>query len=140
MKTDLDKNLEQLENSFWGDANDTASRLVKKSHELRKKKLKDFSVEDLRLLIRQNISLEYLIPLAIDILRNNPFAEGDFYEGDLLESVLRSDKNFWRQHLNLRNEVESIFLTNKYQLEHSLDVTDEIKEDLIRSFAEFQKG
>ena len=140
MEMDLDKNLEQLENSYWGDADEAASRLIKRSHKLRKKKLKDLSVEDLRLLIRQNIGLEYLIPLAIDTLRDTPFAEGDLYEGDLLESVLKSDKDYWKRHSALQNEVESIFLNSKQQLKYELDVTNEIKEGLINSFAEFQRS
>lgn len=41
-------------------------------------------------MIGQEIALPYLIPLAIDVLQQEPLAEGDFYRGDLLASVIRS--------------------------------------------------
>ncbi len=81
--------LEQLEQDVWPEP-DFNSRLVTACHTLRKKRLCDFSVEDLRIMIGQGVGLEYLLPKAIDILENNPLSEGDFYEGDLLVAVAGS--------------------------------------------------
>lgn len=90
----IDKTLEQLEGEVWEDIN-YPTNLVKTIYLLRKKILKDFSVEDLRIVIGQSFSLPYLIPLAIEKLNQNILAEGDYFEGDLLKSVLDSDKSFW---------------------------------------------
>jgi len=49
-----------------------------------------------------------LVPLALEHLRKNLRAEGDFYPGDLLKMVLTADPKFWRDHLQWRKEVEEI--------------------------------
>src|SRR5438132_1243460 len=79
--------LQELEGQDWGEAH-YPSYLVRTCHALRRKPLRDFTVEDLRIMIGQNFSLEYLIPLAIEHLQRDPFAAGDFYPGDLLGCVL----------------------------------------------------
>lgn len=67
-----DKTLENLEKKIWPSLDsDESSHLVKTCYSLRKKQLKDFSVEDLRIMIGQNTGLEFLIPIAIDILKEN---------------------------------------------------------------------
>jgi hypothetical protein len=84
-----ESNLEMLENEYWGDAPDDSSHLIRTCHSLRKKRLEDFSPEDLRILIGQQIGIQHLVPLALTVLQDNPLAEGNFYEGDLLCCLLR---------------------------------------------------
>lgn len=90
----MDKNdhltLEQLEKDVWQEP-EFHSYLVVNCHQLRKKRLCDFTVEDLRIMIGQEIGLKFLVPKAIEALSKNPFAGGDFYDGDLLVQVLRRD-------------------------------------------------
>src|SRR5882757_1092873 len=64
-------------------------------HRLRCIPLHEFTAENLRIMIGQQIGLPYLIPLALEMLRGNPFTAGDLYEGDLLAAVLRADSRFW---------------------------------------------
>jgi hypothetical protein len=99
--------LQELEGQDWGEASYPSS-LVRTCHALRRKPLRDFTVEDLRIMIGQNFSLEYLVPLAIEHLQRDPFAAGDFYEGDLLASVLKVKSSFWQQRPDLRQAVEAI--------------------------------
>ena len=94
MKTDLNKTLEQLEKDVWADPG-YDSYLVMTVYRLRKKPLKDFTIEDLRITIGQNMSLEYLIPIALKELKKNILAEGHFNPGDLLSNVLTADINYW---------------------------------------------
>jgi hypothetical protein len=90
------KTIELLEKNIWPNPEgEYATNLVKKCHALRKKVLDDFTVEDLRIMIGQAIGLDYLVPLAIEVLSDDLFAEGDLYEGDLLNSVLTIDPGFW---------------------------------------------
>ncbi|MEM9060371.1 MAG: contact-dependent growth inhibition system immunity protein [Pseudomonadota bacterium] len=84
--------IEQLEADVWAEP-DFNSHLVTTCHQLRKKRLGDFSVEDLRIMLGQSIGAKYLLPKAIEILRENPFAEGDFFEGDLLVAIARHPRN-----------------------------------------------
>ena len=61
---------------------DEGSYLIKTCNSLCKKPLQDFTTEDLRVMIGQEKGLDFLIPLAIETLKNDLFAEGDMYEGD----------------------------------------------------------
>lgn len=70
-------------------------------------------IEDLRIMIAQNFSLAYLIPLAIEKLKENVLAEGDFYPGDLLEAVTKIDDGFWIENANYKRELEAIILKNR---------------------------
>lgn len=57
------KSLENLEKDIWSPLHkDENSYLIQTCHKLRKKQLKDFEIEDLRIMIGQNIGLNFLIP------------------------------------------------------------------------------
>ena len=74
----------------------------------RKKVLNDFTVEDLRIMTGQNIGLDYLVPLAIGVLSDDLFAEGDYYEGDLLKNVLNIAPRFWTNNKTYWEMINSI--------------------------------
>ena len=84
-----DFTLTDLEEEDWGPPT-FDSHLVRQCHALRHKKIRDMSIEDLRILIGQEIGLEYLLPVALERLELDPLAAGDFYPGDLLVVVLRA--------------------------------------------------
>jgi len=92
----LEKTLEELDGQDWGEPN-FDSYVVTNCHRLRRVPLKDFTAEDLRLMIGQQISLEYLVPLALDRLAENPLTEANFYPGDLLNSVVQIPLDFWQR-------------------------------------------
>ncbi|MEP6613350.1 MAG: contact-dependent growth inhibition system immunity protein [Mucilaginibacter sp.] len=109
------KTLEHLEKDVWGP--DTyGSRLTSTIHQLRKKVLNDYTVEDLRITIGQQMGLPYLVPLAIEVLKENLFAEGDFYEGDLLKAVLTIDGKFWKDNGEYWNTVHFLIKTKKQKV------------------------
>jgi|SRR5690242_19763234 hypothetical protein len=91
------KTLENLEKRNI-DKQTYGSHLVKRCFELYKIPLDEFTIEDVRIMIGQQIGLDYLIPLAIDALKLDLFAEGDYLEGDLLKSVLSVDTDFWNNN------------------------------------------
>ena len=91
------KTLEALEKDYWPDLEEPNSYLITTCRALRKKQLHTFTVEDLKIMIGQSIGLKYLVPLAIEKLEIDILAEGDYYEADLLKSILTSDQNYWRQ-------------------------------------------
>lgn len=84
------------------------SYLVNRINELIALKVEQLEVEDLRKLISQNIALDIIVPAAIEILEKDPFAEGDYYKGDLLKSVLSIDDTFWQIHGNLKDKLKVI--------------------------------
>ena len=101
---DSSKSLQELENEDWGEPN-YDSHLVQECQRLHRVPLKDLTVEDLRIMIGQNISLEYLIPLAVEKLEQNPLAEGNYYASDLLVNVLRADSKIWTKLPSLKSIV-----------------------------------
>ena len=107
MQFDRSKSLQELDGQDWGKPTYN-SHLVTECHRLRRVPLCQFTVEDLRIMIGQHISLEYLMPLALEHLRSDPLAEGDHYSGDLLSAVLRAGRDVWQQHPDWRDEVAGI--------------------------------
>ncbi|MDR3693980.1 contact-dependent growth inhibition system immunity protein [Mucilaginibacter sp.] len=71
------KTIEHLEKVKWP-CHEFNSFLVNRMQELRKIPLNKFTTEDLRIMIGQEIGLYYLIPLALEKLTDNLWAEGDF--------------------------------------------------------------
>lgn len=101
------RTLTELEGSDWGHSS-SDSYIERGCHELRYKPLADMDVEDLRLLIGQGIGLRYLMPIAFDVLRANPLAEGMHYPGDLLGATLRADSAFYRKNADAAAEIQVI--------------------------------
>jgi len=102
------RSLEELEHDRWPVSPDGETRLMATVRELRRKPLGDLTVEDLRLLIRQDIGLPHFLPLAVEVLRVDPLAEGDFYEGDLLAAVLTRRAEFWSELPQVQRELRLI--------------------------------
>jgi hypothetical protein len=90
--------LEILEKENWGDPSEDDSNLIKRCMQLRKIPLDAFTAGDLRIMIGQQISLQYLIPLAIEVLQKGVFIDSELYEGDLLKNVLSVDTDFWNNN------------------------------------------
>lgn len=80
-------------------------------HRLRKKPLCELNNEDLRLLIGQQMNLDFLLPLALEQLIQNPFRSGDLYIGDLFCSILKVEKEYWKEHKELKNELDEVIRT-----------------------------
>ena len=108
-------------------------------HRLRCVPLKKLTVEDLRLMIGQEVNLNYLMPLAIERLEINPYAEGDFYPGDLLYNVLSINRNFWKHHPNLRRQVNLIIDRAAQISNDNEELTDEIKDFLKEKLETFEQ-
>ncbi|WP_405105308.1 contact-dependent growth inhibition system immunity protein [Micromonospora sp. NBC_01405] len=93
---------EQLERDVWQGPDPDNTFLVRRCTELRRKRLAEFTVEDLRIVPGQEIGVPALLPLAVQVLLSDPMAEGDYYHpGDLLSNVLRLPDSAWS---NLRAE------------------------------------
>jgi hypothetical protein len=125
---DRRRSLDDLEAPGWGDPPPGSTRLVAAVHRLRRKAVGELTVEDLRVLIGQRVSLDRLVPLAIERLREDPLARGDMYEGDLLAAVLHTETDFWRRNPALAEQVRSI-----------LDPLGDPPDDLVADIARFAR-
>lgn len=111
------KSLESLEKKTWPAlSSDEGSYLIKTCNSLRKKQLQDFTTEDLRIMIGQKIGLHFLMPLAIETLTDNLFAEGDYYEGDLLKSVLDLDTKFWDDNKDYWQQINELIKNRRQEI------------------------
>jgi hypothetical protein len=70
--------------------------------------LKDLKWPDIRLLIGQDIGLEYLMPWAIDALAKRPLYSAELYEGDLLCACLRVDRGYWVKNISQWQKLNEI--------------------------------
>jgi hypothetical protein len=106
------RTLDAVDPPAWDPVMPDATFLVRRCHELRTKPLRDFTVEDLRIMIGQQIALKHLVPLALERLQADPLVGGDCYPGDLLASVLRADAAVWEWSpdldVSLRKLIEGL--------------------------------
>lgn len=120
----VNKSLEELENSFW-EHNDFDSYVVQTVQAARKKPLRELSNEEIRVLTGQRVGLKYILPLAVAILKNDPLAEIRFFEGDLLECVLRLSPADWKDNPDELRELETIIRTNRASFQEEIaDLAD----------------
>ena len=108
--------LENLEKTS-GKEPDFGDNRSQKIYALRQTPLNQFRTEDIRLLVAEEISLPYLIPLALETLTKNPFAEGEYYPGDLFQSVLNVDLNFWLTNRPFWQYIHQLIINNSFELE-----------------------
>ncbi|MGW0569603.1 contact-dependent growth inhibition system immunity protein [Streptomyces tauricus] len=94
---DRGRSLEELERERWPTPSAGASRLITTAHALRRRPIGELTVEDMRLLIGQDVGLAFLLPLALEVLGDDPMAEGAMYEGDLLSAVLTRSPAVWKE-------------------------------------------
>lgn len=129
---------EKIEGRKWKDEIPTSadSFVHRKVYELYSKKLTAFTPADLRFSISQGYYLNYLIPMALDVLKTDIFIETDFYQGSLLESVLEIDEHYWIQNPLQKEILENLILRDIGNLD-SIHLTEEIKfniQSLINKF------
>ncbi len=89
--------LDSVDPPAWGPAPPGSTALITRCHELRTKALQDFTADDLRIMIGQQVALRPLVQLALDQLRPDSLVKDDDYPTDLLASVLRVDTAFWER-------------------------------------------
>jgi len=118
MNSQDSKTLQELDGVDWGEPAYHSS-LVVNCHRLRRVPLRDFTIEDLDLMIRQEISLNWLIPVALQRLADDPWvAEVEFFfPGDLLRTVLEVPQEFWKQHDDLRQQLIEVLKSATVQID-----------------------
>lgn len=107
------KSIEQLEGDYWPEVGTEVSGLIRRCHAYRKVPITALSNEQLRTLISQNIGTEFIISIILERLEENPLAEGDLYEGDLLVATARIAKETWAINPLLLNRFLNVFSMNR---------------------------
>jgi len=108
----LKKSLKQLEKEFPNEVLPKEKLpLLPREMAYAKIPLEKFSVEHLCFMIMHGLGWNFLIPMAIEILIKNPFAEGEDIGYSLLGSVLSVKGSFWKENPDLYERVEKILQT-----------------------------
>lgn len=93
---DIRKTLIELEPEAWDPAEVDPSLFRLASKPLRK-----LGPAELKALIASNLCLAYTLPMALEMLRDEPFLQAHEYPGDLLTATLEADNRFWIEHYDL---------------------------------------
>jgi hypothetical protein len=137
MDLNMNLSLQEIEGSDWGEPTYN-SRVISESHRLRRIPLKNLSTEDLRLLIGQDIGTQHIVPIALRILFEDPFASGQYYPGDLLDVALSLPSNFWSDHPDMLDLLVVISQIAHHDLLHSNSMPPSPSTDgLCRRLARF---
>jgi len=134
------KSISQLEGWEWKDEIPTEedSFVVRNFYRLHNLPIKEYSLEDLRFMIGQEDGLAYLVPVALIKLQENIFLEAEFYEGDLLYTLLTISSNYWHTHKKEKQELIKLYTDQKTKVEE-VESTYEIKNKIKTAFTEFSR-
>lgn len=130
---DRSQTLTQLERNDWGPPT-YDSHLVTTIHALRYKPIDQFTVEDLRITLGQKMSVQFLLPLALERLELDPLVSGDFFEGDLLRNVVNCEDK-WPRDAETLERIRAILRRAVERLAAAPDFDDTVLDREL--FAEF---
>ncbi len=68
-------------------------------------------------MIGQKTGLRFLLPIAVDILKNEPLIDITYFEGDLLLTLLRLEKSDWEYNQNELKKFITVLQENRSQIE-----------------------
>lgn len=127
---DINRSIEELENDYWSKPTfDTY--VITTCHNARRKPIKYLSNEEIRCLIGQKIGLRFLLPIAVDILKNEPFIDITYFEGDLLLTLLRLNISDWEYNQNELKLFNILIQDNRLQIENCKEIQSELIEKYI---------
>ncbi|WP_230396229.1 contact-dependent growth inhibition system immunity protein [Streptomyces blattellae] len=106
---DRTKSLEQLEGERWGDPPADSTSLVRTIYEWRRRPIGTLEPHELARLIGQNVGLRWLLPLGVEILREEAIgqAAGGFLDGDLLYAVVTRSPDVWTADPELGRQLKT---------------------------------
>lgn len=130
--------IENLENDFWGEPASDTSYLERTIFDLRRKEISEFDIEDFRIMISQSESLNILVPLALERLREDFYAEGDFYPGDLVKAILTSSPQFWNSNPTLQMQMIDLCRRNIENID-LVDLNEKIRSGILEAFEQFSR-
>ncbi len=133
---DTSKSLQELENYDWGEPDEASTGLVQKCVALRRVPLCQLSAENCRMLLGQQISPKFLVPLALEFLARDPLEDGGtMAPGAVLGHILRLPAQFWIDYPELWYQVNEIVA----QLEQLSEAVESLAPD-VKQFQTLQVG
>jgi len=134
---DISKTLDELEGVDSGEPTYMSS-LVITAHRLRKTPLKDWTPQDITRMLGQQMSLIFLVPLAINLLHEDPLLDGMWYPGDLFKILCYLPHSVWETQLKWQEEFDAIMLKAINQVKTDADPTEFTKDLIEKSIQNYQ--
>ncbi|WP_437046177.1 contact-dependent growth inhibition system immunity protein [Streptomyces sp. enrichment culture] len=105
---DRTKSLEELDGERWGDPPADATSLVRTVYEWRRRPIGTLEPHELARLIGQDVGLPWLLPLGMELLREEAekVAAGGFFDGDLLYAMVTRKPEVWMENLEIAHELK----------------------------------
>ena len=125
---DRTRTIEELEAEAWGEP-DTFSCVAVACHRLRKVPLEELSLEEIRILVEQGVGLPFVLPLALELLEDDPLAEGDLHRGDLLATVVAVKPEIWQENEALLHRLTAV-------VERAEEVRETLAEKVLPAYEE----
>jgi len=92
--------------------------------------LEDLTLGDIAKACRQQIHLDYTVPIALIRLTTDPFG-GEIYEGELLASMKSVPREYWAGHLD-DGDVLMSCLRKVLKTEHTSEEVRQDAEDIMK--------
>ena len=105
---DRSKSIEELTGYYWC-APEFESNVVLKSHAMRRKPLAELTLDDIRTGVMQQIVVSYLVPLALEVVEKDPYAESQAFPAEVTVALLNIPIEFWIAHKDLRNRLQCVY-------------------------------
>jgi hypothetical protein len=127
------KSLDELEGSSI--ASPYQSGMVESVAKARRVALKDLTPGQLRLLLTQRQGVNFIFGLVVQLLERDPWIETDYYSGDLLRQLVRTERATWPPG-DWTTRVRDIFenalksYDNRIESDRNVDVYREVSEAL----------
>ncbi len=114
-----------------------SSSIQLRTYKLYFKDILEFGVDDLRFMIIQETGSTHLVGLALDHLKEDILLEADYYEGDLLSSLLKLPTDFWKENESYYQTLKEMILANQEKLNDFLDLSIEVDRALSKAINDF---
>lgn len=123
---DKNKSIEQLENVYWPELDDYISQTVKDCYAFRKIPLKDLTIRQVCILLRQDIGSEFLMPMVLERMNADLYEEDPEDGSTFLESIdgfkhemFERSSDLWKPMMAFlrtrREEVEQFIGWKRYE-------------------------
>jgi hypothetical protein len=118
---DLNKSISQIQGWIW---NQAIPNIEDSSYEecnfyrLHKIPINKYKTEDIYFMIEQETCLDFLVPMALNILNDNILIKAEDYSGDLLIRILRLSPEFWSDNQKYYFKFINILRKNQESIEN----------------------
>lgn len=111
---------------------ENSSSLVKWYNNVIEKTYNELNVGDVLRMLRQNLFIDMAVKKSLVMLNNDIFI-GEYYDGELLEHILKTDKNY------LKDNIDDINLICEKVIALCKSTDDESKNEILTAIENFKQ-